>query len=99
MPYAMIKRAIQEKHSLTAYYENYVRQFSPHILGLDRAAWPSTVGFQYGGGRKGGLPAEGEWCFFHVWGLTDLRRNDDGWKAGPAHGKPRHLIAKVDVEA
>lgn len=99
MPYAIIQRAIEEKHSLTAYYDNYVRHFSPHILGLDRQAWPSTVGWQYGGGRRGGLPAQGDWYFFHVWGLADLRPNDDGWKAGPPSGKPRHLIPRVDIQA
>jgi hypothetical protein len=99
MPYAIIKRAIEEKHSLTAYYDNYVRHFSPHILGLDRQAWPSAVGWQYGGGRRGGLPAQGEWCFFQVWGLTDLRPNEDGWKAGPPSGKPRQLIARVDIQS
>jgi len=99
MPYAIIKRAIEEKHSLTAYYDNYVRHFSPHVLGLDRQAWPGTIGWQYGGGQRGGLPPGGGWCFFHVWGLTDLRRNEDGWKAGPPSGKPRHLITRVDIQA
>jgi hypothetical protein len=99
MPYAMIKQAIEQRRSLTAYYENYVRHFSPHILGLDRQSWPSTIGWQYGGGGKGGLPASGTWCFFHVWGLTDLRRNDDPWMTGTSRGKPRHLIPKVDVQA
>jgi hypothetical protein len=98
MPYAMIRRAIEEKHSLTAYYDNYVRHFSPHVLGLDRQAWPSAISWQYGGGRLGGLPARGEWCFFHVWGLTDLRLNGDGWHAGPPSGKPRHLITRVDLQ-
>lgn len=99
MPYALLKRAIEEKQSLTAYYDNHVRHFSPHILGLDRHSWPSTVGFQYGGSRPGGLlQPQGDWCFFHVWGLTDLRPNDDGWHAGPPSGKPRHLIARVDIQ-
>ena len=31
MPYAIIQRAIEEKRSLTAYYDNYVRHFSAHI--------------------------------------------------------------------
>ena len=99
MPYAIIKRAIEERQSLTAYYDNYVRHFSPHILGLDRQAWPSAVGWQYGGGPPRGRPAPRGWWFFHVWGLTDLKANDDGWKAGPPSGKPRHLIARVDIQA
>lgn len=98
MPYAMIRRAIEEKHSLSAYYDNYVRHFSPHMLGLDRQAWPSAIGWQYGGGRPGGLPERGEWSFFHVWGLTDLRLSGDRWHAGLPSGKPRHLIARVDLQ-
>ena len=99
MSYVMLRRAIEERHSLTAYYDSYVRHFSPHIIGLDRQSWPAIIAYQYGGGRRGGLPAQGDWCFFHVWGLSDLRLNDDPWTAGPSHGKPRHLIAKVDLQA
>jgi hypothetical protein len=99
MPYAIVKRAIEERQSLTAYYDSYVRLFSPHILGLDRQSWPAVIGYQYGGGRRGGLPSQGDWCFFHVWGLNDLRANDHPWMAGPSHGTPRHLISKVDVQA
>jgi hypothetical protein len=98
MPYAIIRRAIEERRSVTAVYDNYVRYFSPHVLGLDRQAWPSTIGWQYGGGRPGGLPSGGDWCFFHVWALVDVRPNDDGWKAGGPGGKPRQLITRVDIQ-
>jgi hypothetical protein len=99
MSYIVIRRAIEERHSLTGYYDNYVRHFSPHILGLDGQSWPAVIVYQYDGGRREGLPRGGDWCFFHVWGLNDLRRNDDRWMAGPGQRKPRHLIAKVDIQA
>jgi hypothetical protein len=99
MPYAMIRRAMEERHSLTAYYDSYVRHFSPRILGLDRQSWPAVVAYQYDGGRREGLPPGGDWCFFHVWGLSDLRRNADTWVAGPPQCRLRHLILKVDIQA
>ncbi|HZP99875.1 MAG TPA: hypothetical protein VFB13_10085 [Reyranella sp.] len=99
IPYATIRQAIIDRQSLTAIYDNYVRHFSPHILGRDRSLEPAVVAFQYGGGRMGGLPNAGEWCFFHVSGLKDLSQNRDPWMPGRAVGKPKDLIVDIDVSA
>jgi hypothetical protein len=66
IPYTIIKVAIERKHPLSGKYEHYVRHFSPHALGDDREGRRSVLGFQYGGGRRGRLPPDGEWRFFLV---------------------------------
>lgn len=99
VPYTIIKRAIEHKESLTAKYENYIRYFSPHILGDDREGVKGVLGFQYGGGRCGGLPASGAWCFFSLHDLRNVHPNGDRWRTGPLENKPLHLFAKIDLRA
>jgi hypothetical protein len=82
MPYTIIKRAIETKESLTANYQYYVRHFSPQALGDDRRGIKMVTGFQYGGGRAGGLPPGGDWCFFEVDRLTSVQPNQDRWMPG-----------------
>lgn len=98
MPYGMIELAIQLRQSLTGKYDNYMRFFSPHVLGDDREGHRALLGYQYAGGRPGGLPISGDWCFFLLSLLTDVRPNSDKWIIGP-YGRPLHLFSKVDVQA
>ena len=98
MPYQIIKRAIERRESLTGRYDDYVRFFSPHVLGDDRIGAKSVLGFQYAGGRAGGLPPMGDWGLFHVVGLKELYPNRDRWLAGLPENKPLHLFSKIDVQ-
>ena len=97
MPYTIIKRAIERRESLTAKYENYLRHFSPHALGDDHVGASNVLGFQYGGGRPGGLPPSGDWCFFRLDGLRGLFPNRDRWLTGLLENRPLHRFARVDV--
>ncbi len=96
MPYAIIRNAIARRQSLTGTYDNYTRHFSPHALGEDREGVMAVLGFQYGGGRPGGLPVGGDWCFFQLhrlWAAPTM----DKWVSGPL-GKPLHLFSKIDAQ-
>ena len=100
IPYqTIIRQAIVDRQSLTAIYDNYVRHFSPHILGRDERRLPVILAFQYGGGRPGGLPHAGDWCLFQLNGLKSLSHNRDPWAAGPPADKPTHLMTEIDVAA
>ncbi len=99
MPYSIIKTAIERKESLSGNYDNYVRHFSPQALGEDRGGTQSVLGFQYDGGRPGGLPVGGDWCFFSLSHLSNVRTNADKWVVGPVAGKPWHLFSKIHVQA
>jgi hypothetical protein len=99
MPSEIIRDAIKRRLSLTATYEDYLRHFSPNILGWDQAGEPAAIVFQYAGGQPGGLPAAGDWCFFRVDRLRSLRPNTDKWVTGPLARRPGHLLAKIDVSA
>ena len=99
MLYELIRNAIRDKASLTAYYEDYVRFFSPHALGKDSSGAPVVVAYQYDGGRRGGLAAGGDWATFYLAGLSNVERNSDNWRAGRLSGKPVHVLKSIDIAA
>jgi hypothetical protein len=98
MPYATIRKAIEDRASLTAHYDSYVRFISPHILGDKRDGAKAVLAYQYAGGKPGGLRMSGEWGCFLVSGLMSLRRNSDSWHPGHLVGIPS-CVHKVDLRA
>src|SRR5687768_6081793 len=99
MSYALIRDAIHDRACLSARYEHYVRFFSPHALGKDSSGAPVVVAYQYDGGRRGGLPAGGDWATFYLAGLSNLERTTDTWRPGRLTHKPLHVLAHVDIAA
>ncbi len=100
MFYPIIRKAILDRHSLTAIYGDYVRFFSPYMIGKDRNGVPTLAAFQYGGGRRGTLSALGEWCCFQVGALRAVQLNGDKWVTGPAMARPPvDWISEIDVSA
>jgi hypothetical protein len=65
--FEIVKRAIDEKRCLSGMYDDYYREFCPHVLGWKistdyrkpsrRNVWM----FQFGGESKRGLPEGGQW--------------------------------------
>jgi hypothetical protein len=100
VPYEMIKRAIQQRRSLTALLDDHIRHFSPHVLGRNMDALPVSLGFQYGGTRRvTPLPADGDWLLFSVSDLRDLSFNSDPWHPGPPGLRRPDWIAKIEVKS
>ena len=100
MSYEILKRAIEARQSLTGVYDNYLRCFSPRVLGKTQLGNRPVVGFQYGGGRPDGmLPPEGAWCVFVIDRLRRLEPNGEKWATGPLESKPSGLIAEGDVDS
>ena len=99
MSYLVIRQAIIDRASVTASYENYIRHFSPHIIGKHGNGVPIVVAFQYGGGKPGGLSPIGEWCQYLMPRLHYVRRNGDRWLHGLPQGKPMEGLSEIDVAA
>jgi hypothetical protein len=99
MPYQLIRDAIRDEASLTGHYESYVRFFSPHALGKDSSGAAIIIAYQYGGGRRGGLPPGGDWVCFNLSGLSGVERNGDKWLACPLTARPMHFLRHVDIAA
>jgi hypothetical protein len=97
--YQIIRDAIKDRACLTAHYEDYVRFFSPHALGNNSSGAPVVVAYQYGGGRKGGLPVGGDWATFYIDGLSNVQRNGNVWRPGRFTRKPIDVLKQLDIEA
>lgn len=95
--YRAVKEAIENRRSLTGRYGSFERRFSPHILGKSDEGQDCLVGFQYGGGRPGGLPPLGDWCFFMIDGLHHVRANLDTWRMDQLHARPDYLVTQMEV--
>lgn len=99
MSYAAVELAIRKRASLTAKYENYIRYFSPHVIGTDAAGNSVVLAFQYLGGKPGGLEPGGEWCVFRIAGLEVTEMNSDEWHSGDHKQKPGDWLVSVDIAA
>jgi hypothetical protein len=95
----LVEDAIRNRFSLTAHYEDYVRFFSPHALGADSSGATVVIAYQYGGGRRGGLPPSGDWACFYIGGLSNLERNADRWIGASRGAKPVHVLKRIDIAA
>jgi hypothetical protein len=93
----IIRDAIKDRACLRAHYEDYVRFLWPHALGKDSSGAPVVVAYQYGGGRRGGLPVGGDWAIFHIDGLSNVERTSDEWRPGRLTRKPIDVLKQVDM--
>ena len=100
MSYEILKRAIETRQSLTGVYDDYVRFFSPHVLGRNVRGQLIVIGFQYGGGRpEGMLPPEGTWCVFAIDHLHRLEPNGDELVEGQLDNRPVGLMVEIDADS
>src|SRR5436853_2245957 len=99
MSYEIVRQAIVDRASLTATYDDYVRRFSPHIIGKNGTGVPVVIAFQYSGGKPGGLLVSGEWCRFLLSRLHYVRRNSDRWLEGPVDARSTVGLIQIDTVA
>jgi hypothetical protein len=93
-----VRKAIVDRVSLIAHYDNYVRFFSPHALGSTRGGQKAVLAYQYDGGKPGKLRLSGEWACFEIAGLGAIRRTGDIWHRGDGLTSSR-CLETVEVSA
>jgi hypothetical protein len=98
MAYRKITRAILARASMTAHYADYIRFFSPHVLGKDHQGRLTVLVFQYAGGMQGGLRVSGQWLCFRIAAISALQRNSDNWHPGDRGVRPSCVVT-VDLSA
>lgn len=82
--YDLIMQAIQNRQSVTCYYEGYLRYLSPHAIGSLQGI-ERTVCFQYGGDSRKGLSTklEKNWRCFNIYEMVNLTVNNDTFQTAP----------------
>jgi hypothetical protein len=95
--YQVLYAAIQNKKTVSAFYQGYQREMCPHALGTKNSR-PQCLFFQFAGGSSSGLPAGGMWRCVPVEGINIVRVYDGPWYTGDGHSKEQTCVGNVDIE-
>ena len=97
--YTIIKKAIQERKSITCYYNGYMRKMSPHVIG-EKNGTEQALFYQYGGESSSGLSTDStkNWRCISVNKITDLSINSDGFQTSSNHSGTQTCVDVIDVE-
>lgn len=85
----LLRQAIESWFAIECRYRNYVRVLAPCELGRDPQGRDVLIGYQFGGGRQGGLPAGGEWVIFLVEEMRNVVRSARPFQTGREADRPR----------
>jgi hypothetical protein len=100
--YDLIRKAVIERNSLSAWYKGHLRVISPFLLGT-KAGDPHVLGYQFDGTSKEPLGPEGSsenWRCLRVAELTKIKVLPGIWHPVPKGSKAhQHCIEQVDVSA
>jgi hypothetical protein len=100
--YGLIRNAVLERSSLSAWYKGHLRVFSPFLLGT-KAGDPHVLGYQFDGTSEEPLGPEGSldnWRCLRVTDLTRLKALPGIWHPVPKSIKGhQNCIDHVDVAA
>ena len=96
---SLLREAIQDLKQVIGSYNDYDREFCPHILGRKDGEW-NVLTWQFGGetSQPEGLPPEGEWRCFNVADLSNLALRDGEWHRGWRTGRgEQHCVEDIDT--
>jgi hypothetical protein len=100
--YDLIRNAVLESESVSAWYMGHMRIFSPFLLGT-KAGDPHVLGYQFDGTSEQPLGPEGSptnWRCLRVADLTKVKVLPGIWHPVPRRGKGHQsCIDQVDVSA
>jgi hypothetical protein len=98
MSSSLLAQAIHEKRPVSAAYDDYQREFCPHVLGYKFGVL-RVLGFQFGGGSSNG-PVQGEWKCFIVSRLHYLVLRWGDWRTDPttSHAHSQRCIDEVIIQ-
>ena len=96
--YALIWRAVRERHQLTFRYEEHEREVCPLILGYGADGHEALSAYQFGGATSGKrkLP---EWRCFDLGKIRELTARPGPWLEGDSHTQVQSYVRYVDVDA
>lgn len=99
--YNLVREALVARESITAMYDSYRRDLTPHVIGLAKDGSEQALFFQFGGGSASGLPVGGMWRCLALSKLSQVAVNSDaGWHVGASKGvRPQSCVTTVDVSS
>lgn len=97
--YNLVRDALLNRQSITAMYDGYRRDLSPHLIGLNKNDEEQALFVQFGGGSKSGLPPGGSWRCMTLSKLSQVVvLTGAAWHDGVSAGiKPQSCVRTIDV--
>lgn len=98
--YEVIKQAIINKSSISATYQGYHREISPHVIGTKNGR-KQALFYQFGGESRSGkiLPnSKSNWRCMRIDDLSNVEITDKGWHTAENHGSIQPCVDIIDVE-
>jgi len=95
--FEILKQAILEKKQVTGYYDGYVREMCPHVIGWKKGVH-NVLSYQFAGESKTGLPPGGDWKCMHVDGLSNLALRNGPWHTRDDHSEPQRCVDEIEAE-
>jgi hypothetical protein len=98
--YQIVKEAILDKHSISAFYNGFQREMCPHAIGTKKGI-PQALFYQFGGESSSGLAPAGSpdnWRCITLSKLSGVRSDQGEWHTAPNHSRPNTCMDQIDVE-
>ena len=100
--YEIIRLAIRNKTSVSAFYDGHYRILSPHAIGATKTGARINVHSVQTGGSTSDGPIgpmlEGNWKCMHLDKLTNVAPHDDPWQTAGNHSVPSWCIHEKHYE-
>ncbi len=98
--YEVIKQAIISKSSISATYQGYHREMSPHVIGTKNGR-KQALFYQFGGESSSGAitpNAKSNWRCMPINELSGVKLIDKGWHTVNSHSTAQSCVDTIDVE-
>jgi hypothetical protein len=97
--YETIKKAIENRQSITCTYNGFLRKMTPHVIGI-KSGKQHALFFQYGGHSKSGLSKNltDNWRCIEVGKITNLTINQDTFQTANNHSITQSCIDIIDFQ-
>jgi hypothetical protein len=100
--YTLVRAAIENRDSITADYDGYYRELSPHAIGMKRGR-RQAICYQYGGstssGRLGPIGSPENWRCIGIEKLANVRTIKGVWHTAGDHSRPQTCLDLIDADA
>lgn len=98
--YQIIRQAILDKSSISAIYQGYYREMSPHVIGTKNGR-EQALFYQFGGESSSGtiVPnSKNNWRCMPINELTEVKIIDKDWHTAENHSSTQSCVEIIDVE-
>jgi hypothetical protein len=98
--YALLRRAVEERLQVVAWYQGYYRELCPHAIGRAEDGTERVMCYQFGGRGKrplGGAGSPDNGRCFDIAHLRDVQVRVGEWHTAPNHAHHENCLHTIDT--